>query len=127
MNTALGLAAKRSCASLGFKCFMTARVACLAMAETRLCRMAPWAVLLATLILAACSSATAETVQTRNPPVADPAAIPPSPRLALVLSSGGPRGFAHIGVLKVLTEAGIRPDIIVGTSSGALVGVLFAA
>src|SRR5262249_35079940 len=40
---------------------------------------------------------------------------------------GGPRGFAHIGVLKVLAEAGIHPDIIVGTSSGAFVGVLYAA
>ncbi len=44
-----------------------------------------------------------------------------------MLSSGGPRGFAHIGVLKVLAEAGIRPDLVVGTSSGALVGVLYAA
>ena len=49
------------------------------------------------------------------------------PALALVLSSGGPRGFAHIGVLKVLEEAGVRPDLIVGASSGALVGVLYAA
>ena len=44
-----------------------------------------------------------------------------------MLSSGGPRGFAHIGVLKVLEEAGVRPDVIVGSSSGALVGVLYAA
>jgi NTE family protein len=69
----------------------------------------------------------AEEAFTANPPVADPSAIPAAPALALVLSSGGPRGFAHIGVLKVLEEAGVRPDVIVGSSSGALVGVLYAA
>src|SRR6185312_6611716 len=51
----------------------------------------------------------------------------PPPRIALVLGSGGPRGFAHIGVLKVLEEIGIHPDLIVGTSVGALVGALYAA
>jgi NTE family protein len=51
----------------------------------------------------------------------------PAPRVALVLGSGGPRGFAHIGVLKVLDEQGIRPDLIVGSSVGAMVGALYAA
>lgn len=51
----------------------------------------------------------------------------PAPRIALVLGSGGPRGFAHIGVLKVLEEMGIHPDLIVGSSVGAMVGVLYAA
>jgi hypothetical protein len=37
----------------------------------------------------------------------------PKPRVALVLGSGVPRGFAHIGVLKVLDDAGVRPDIII--------------
>ena len=86
----------------------------------------PCLAILFVALVAGCGDAP-ERVVTSNPPVADPSAIPNSPRLALVLSSGGPRGFAHIGVLKVLAEAGIRPDIIVGTSSGALVGVLFAA
>nr|PZN90708.1 MAG: patatin [bacterium] len=49
------------------------------------------------------------------------------PRLGLVLSGGAARGIAHIGVLAVLEEAGIRPDLIVGTSAGALVGSLAAA
>lgn len=44
----------------------------------------------------------------------------------LVLSGGGARGFAHLGVLKALNEFGIYPDIISGTSAGALVGVLYA-
>ena len=53
-------------------------------------------------------------------------ALAGSPKVALVLGSGGPRGFAHIGVLKVLEEAGIRPDLIVGSSVGAMVGALHA-
>lgn len=46
--------------------------------------------------------------------------------LALVLGGGGPRGFAHIGVLKVLEAEGIRPDLIVGSSMGAIVGTAYA-
>jgi len=49
------------------------------------------------------------------------------PKLGLVLSGGGAKGFAHIGVLKVLEEYGIRPDYITGTSMGSIVaGLLFA-
>lgn len=51
----------------------------------------------------------------------------PAPRLALVLGSGGPRGYAHIGVLRVLEEAGVQPDLVVGTSVGALLGVFWAS
>lgn len=50
-----------------------------------------------------------------------------APRVALVLGSGGHRGFAHVGVLKVLAENGIRPDLIIGSSIGAVVGALRAA
>ena len=46
---------------------------------------------------------------------------------AWVLSSGGPRGFTHVGVLKALDDLGLRPDLIVGASVGALVGSLRAA
>jgi NTE family protein len=49
------------------------------------------------------------------------------PTLALVLGSGGPRGFAHIGVLKVLEENGVKPDLIVGSSVGAVAGALYAS
>jgi NTE family protein len=48
-------------------------------------------------------------------------------RLGLVLSGGGVRGVAHAGVLKAMTEHGIRPDCIAGSSSGALVGALYGA
>jgi NTE family protein len=44
----------------------------------------------------------------------------------LVLSGGGARGFAHLGVIEALNEAGIFPDVISGTSAGALAGVLYA-
>lgn len=45
----------------------------------------------------------------------------------LVLTGGGARGLAHIGVLEVLDERGLKPDIIVGTSMGAVVGGFYAA
>ena len=48
-------------------------------------------------------------------------------RVGLVLSGGGAKGFAHIGVLKVLEESGVRIDYIAGTSMGAIVGGLYAA
>lgn len=47
--------------------------------------------------------------------------------VALVLSGGGARGFAHIGVLQVLEQRGIRVDAIAGTSMGAILGALYAA
>lgn len=49
------------------------------------------------------------------------------PKVGLVLSGGGAKGFAHIGVLKVLEEAGIKIDYIGGTSMGAVVGGLYAS
>lgn len=52
--------------------------------------------------------------------------LQPAPRVALVLGSGGPRGYAHIGVLKVLEEAGIQADLVVGSSVGALLGAFWA-
>lgn len=51
----------------------------------------------------------------------------PRPRLALVIGSGGVRGVAALGVCEVLAEAGVRPDIIVGCSSGALFGATIAS
>ncbi|MDP3375723.1 MAG: patatin-like phospholipase family protein [Hydrogenophaga sp.] len=48
-------------------------------------------------------------------------------RTAWVFSSGGPRGFVHVGVLKALEELGLVPDLIVGASVGALVGSLCAS
>lgn len=55
----------------------------------------------------------------------DPAQGPPG--LVLVLSGGGARGAAHIGVLKVMEELHVVPDMVVGTSMGSIVGGLYAA
>ncbi|SOC79157.1 NTE family protein [Salinimicrobium sediminis] len=49
------------------------------------------------------------------------------PKVGLVLSGGGAKGLAHIGVLKVLEEAGVRIDYIGGTSMGAIIGSLYSA
>jgi len=46
--------------------------------------------------------------------------------IGLVLSGGGARGFAHLGVLHALNEKGIYPDVISGTSAGAIIGALYA-
>jgi predicted acylesterase/phospholipase RssA len=48
-------------------------------------------------------------------------------RTALVLSGGGAKGMAHIGVLRTLDSLGIRPDLVVGTSMGAVIGALYAS
>ena len=59
------------------------------------------------------------------PPVAEPVRRPP--RLGLVLGGGAARGFAHVGVIQVLEQSGIRPDLVVGTSAGSLVAALYAS
>lgn len=68
---------------------------------------------------------------TRQDPEAVPSVLanasPDAPRVAWVFSSGGPRGFVHIGVLKGLARLGLTPDLIVGASAGALAGTLWAA
>ncbi len=47
-------------------------------------------------------------------------------KIGLVLGGGGARGLAHLGILKVLEKAGLRPDVISGTSMGAMVGAAYA-
>ncbi|CAG0905072.1 unnamed protein product, partial [Darwinula stevensoni] len=49
------------------------------------------------------------------------------PRLALALGGGATKGYAHIGVLRMLDHMGVIPDMIIGTSAGSLVGALYAA
>jgi NTE family protein len=60
------------------------------------------------------------------PPAPKPIVVPPA-RIAIALGSGAARGFAHVGVLKMLDAQGIHPDIVVGTSAGSVVGALYAA
>lgn len=80
----------------------------------------------ATALLAACSTPPAPPpVEPPPPPLPRPA--PQPPRIGLALGGGAARGFAHIGVIQVLEEAGIRPDLVVGTSAGSLVAALYAS
>jgi NTE family protein len=93
----------------------------------RLAFLAPLALV---LLLAGCQ--TVPPVQPA-PPVAapPPAAVPPAPprppRVGLALGGGAARGFAHIGVIQVLEEHGIRPALVAGTSAGSLVAALYAS
>lgn len=65
-------------------------------------------------------------------PVSAPAVTLPvtakrAPKLGLALGGGAARGFAHVGVIQILEEAGIRPALVVGTSAGSLVAALYAS
>jgi NTE family protein len=84
-------------------------------------------------VLAACQNPPIAPV-VPAPPVAPPEAVivapkppPKPPRIALALGGGAARGFAHIGVIQVLEENGIQPDLIVGTSAGSVVAALYAS
>ena len=76
--------------------------------------------------LAGCASGPEPTPSPDTPP-----AIPAPPKrplkVGLVLGGGASRGFAHIGVIQVLEEAGIRPSLVVGTSAGSLVAAFYAS
>jgi NTE family protein len=86
----------------------------------------PWRSIAAcvALALAGCNLST-DVSPDRAPRFVEPGG--PPPRVALVLGSGGPRGFAHIGVLKALEDAGVRPDLIIGSSVGSMAGALYAS
>ena len=67
-----------------------------------------------------------------KPPDPAPTPAPPAAEkkvlhLGLALGSGAARGFAHVGVIQVLEEAGIQPELVVGTSAGSLVAALYAS
>ena len=90
------------------------------------------------VLLAACSSA--PVAPPALPPVASPVITePPAPerpsvlperrraRIGLALGGGAARGFAHVGVIQVLEEAGLHPNYVAGTSAGSLVAALYAS
>jgi NTE family protein len=76
--------------------------------------------------LAACAFQQAPVGSRPEPAVIAPEPKP-LPKIGLVLGGGAARGFAHIGVLKVLENNGISPDVIVGTSAGSVVGAIYAS
>ena len=67
-----------------------------------------------------------EPVKSEVPQVVKPVIKAP-PKIALALGGGAARGFSHVGVIKALEAQGIKPDIVVGTSAGSVVGALYAA
>lgn len=77
---------------------------------------------LVALVLTGCASA---------PPAADPTPPQPAaqrpPRIGLALGGGAARGFAHVGVIQVLEENGLKPQLVAGTSAGSLVAALYAS
>jgi NTE family protein len=79
------------------------------------------------LALGALANAQAPAPTVTATPVAPVAAQPTRPRVGLVLSGGGARGAAHVGVLKVLEQLHVPVDAIAGTSMGAVVGGLYAS
>ena len=86
-----------------------------------------WGALVLSLVLAGCASV--------NPPAGSASTEAPLPapvrgqevRIGLALGGGAARGFAHVGVIQVLEEAGLRPHAVVGTSAGSLVAALYAS
>lgn len=79
-------------------------------------------------VLAGCAGAPKpEPPAPAPPPEAPKSPSPKPPRIGLALGGGAARGFAHIGVLQVLEEQGVRPDLVVGTSAGSLVATMWAA
>ena len=80
-------------------------------------------VALAALLLLSLSALAQET----TPDAAAKPPIPTRPRIGLVLSGGGARGAAHIGVLKMLDRLHVPIDVVAGTSMGAVVGGLYAS
>ncbi len=82
--------------------------------------------LLSALLLGACALKASAPAPVPAPAAPPAAAAKPKPKIALALGGGAARGFAHIGVIKILEQNGIVPDIIVGTSAGSLVGALYA-
>lgn len=72
----------------------------------------------AIFLLAACTTPT--------PPVVAPKPVL-KPKIALALGGGAAKGFAHVGVIRVLEQNGIVPDIVTGTSAGSIVGAIYAS
>ncbi len=86
------------------------------------------------VLLTGCGSAPIlpnNAVSPPDKPIDPPTSVIPvskiPPRIGLALGGGAARGFAHVGVIQVLEEAGIRPNLVVGTSAGSLVAAIYAS
>lgn len=80
------------------------------------------------LSLAACSSTVPRASSDASPaPASSHSAAQPPVRIGLALGGGAAKGFAHIGVIKMLEAHGFTPDMVAGTSAGSVVGALYAS
>jgi NTE family protein len=79
------------------------------------------------VILASCTVVRTETADNAPRTVPMPRVTSDRPVIGLALGGGGSRGFAHVGVIKALEEAGIVADVVAGSSSGAIVAALYAS
>lgn len=78
-------------------------------------------------LLFGCAAPAVKLASGEPPHIDSVPVIKRQPRVGLALGGGAARGFAHIGVIQVLEEAGLRPDIVVGTSAGSLVAAIYAS
>ncbi len=85
--------------------------------------------LAAVVAVAGCTTVAPPPIPPQPPVVVTPPVAVPKrpPRLGLALGGGAARGFAHVGVIQALEAAGIRPDLVVGTSAGSLVAAIYAS
>ena len=104
--------------------------------EIRTCRKAwaRWSLTVgAVVVLAACATApvpdkpAVDLTPTTAPPTPPLVVAKPPPKIGLALGGGAARGFAHVGVIQVLEENGIRPALVTGTSAGSLVAAIYAS
>ncbi|MEY3872286.1 MAG: hypothetical protein RLZZ296_1281, partial [Pseudomonadota bacterium] len=79
------------------------------------------------LLLAGCTGLGRAPAPPETAPEAGTEAAKRLPRIGLALGGGAAKGFAHVGVIAVLEEAGLRPSYVVGTSAGSLVAALYAS
>lgn len=87
------------------------------MFSTQLPRQTAAILLLSSALLAGCQTTS----------IAPPSTTTAKPVIALALGGGGAKGFAHIGVIKMLESHGIKPSIVTGTSAGSFVGSIYAS
>lgn len=97
-------------------------------------RCTPVLIAAVAVLLAACQSQPTVPLPPDKPHVVEPPPVvvapphvPKPPRIGLALGGGAARGFAHIGVIQVLEEQGIKVDLVAGTSAGSLVAALYAS
>jgi NTE family protein len=78
-------------------------------------------------LLTACQTAPISTPTPPSTGSAPEVVFKRPPKIGLALGGGAARGFAHVGVIAALEEAGIKPDLVVGTSAGSLVAAIYAS